>query len=432
YKVKKDAFELFKNLKSMRGNFLLDSSLNADASLGRYSIIGCQPYRVLKGSELGLLDEIRLELDKNKVRQNALPFCGGAVGYLAYDSGNNVPAVYFAFYNSAIILDHVRQQLHLYSSGIPEKSGSLAKKLAEENFKRLAGICSMAESKKNTIRRFVNKKIELRSNFSKEEYLRAVKKAKEYIRKGDIYQINLSQQFSGKTDLLALEIYHRLRKESPSYFSAFFDCGNFQIISSSPERFLKVDKGQVSTRPMKGTRPRCLDPDRDRKLRQELLKSEKDKAELLMIVDLERNDLGRVCDYNSIKVSNLRQLEEYSTVFQVTATVEGRLHKSFDRIDLIRVSFPGGSITGCPKLRSIEIIKELEKTRRGIYTGCLGFLSFCGKMDMNILIRTILKKGKQVYFGCGGGIVADSQPQAEYDETLVKAKAIVSSLGGAL
>jgi para-aminobenzoate synthetase component 1 len=140
--------------------------------------------------------------------------------------------------------------------------------------------------------------------------------------------------------------------------------------------------------------------------------------------------LGRVCDYNSVKVSSFRQLEEYNTVFQATATVEGRLHKNFNRIDLIRASFPGGSVTGCPKLRSMEIIKELEKTGRGIYTGSLGFLSFCGKMDMNILIRTILKKGRKVYFGCGGGIVADSQPQAEYSETLIKAKAIVRSLGG--
>lgn len=432
YKLKKGAFELFENLGPGKGNFLLDSSLNADAALGRYSIIGSRPFRILKGNRLGLLDELRTTLDKFKSPQNVLPFCGGAAGYLAYDTGNNIPRIYFAFYNNAVIIDHLKQRIHLYSCGAPEKNSSLAKKLAEDNFKRLAEIISAAVVQKNAAHKFRDNKIRLKPDFSKAEYIRAVKKAKEYIRKGDIYQVNLTQQFRAETDLPALEIYRRLRIESPSYFSAFFDAGDFQIISSSPERFLKVDKRRVSTRPMKGTRARCANPAGDNKLRSELIKSEKDKAELLMIVDLERNDLGRVCDYNSVKVPNLRQLEEYNTVFQATATVEGRLHKGFDRIDLIRASFPGGSITGCPKLRSMEIIKELEKNKRGIYTGSLGILSFCGKMDMNILIRTILKKGRQVYFGCGGGIVADSWPQAEYSEALVKAKAMVCSLGGAL
>ena len=417
---------------SSQGNFLLDSSLRQDGGLGRYSIIGSRPFHVLKGNGLGLLDELRRVLNKYRVRQNVLPFCAGAVGYMAYDSGNNIPRFYFAFYNSALIFDHIKRRIHLYSCGVPEIKAGPAERLAKENFKRLTKLVSSAGASGNTGNNLLNKKIRLRSNFTKAEYLRAVIKAKEYIRKGDIYQINLSQRFNGRTDVSAEEIYRRLREESPSYFSAFFDAGDFQIISSSPERFLKVENGVVSTRPMKGTRPRCGNAVRDNELRCQLLKSEKDKAELLMIVDLERNDLGRVCDYRSIKVTNLRQLEEYKTVFQATATVEGRLHSSFDRIDLIRASFPGGSITGCPKLRSMEIIEELEKTKRGIYTGCLGFLSFCGKMDMNILIRTILKKGKQVYFGCGGGIVADSRANSEYKETLVKAKAMIRSLGGVL
>ena len=179
---------------------------------------------------------------------------------------------------------------------------------------------------------------------------------------------------------------------------------------------------------MKGTRPRAKDKIKDRKLRQELLESVKDKAELVMIVDLERNDLGRVCSYDSVKVTKLRELEEYSTVFQTTATVQGHLHKDKDRIDLLRACFPGGSITGCPKIRAMEIIEELEPNRRAIYTGCLGYLSFSGNMDFNILIRTILKKENQLYFGVGGGIVTDSIPENEYEETLVKAKAMIEAI----
>jgi para-aminobenzoate synthetase component 1 len=181
---------------------------------------------------------------------------------------------------------------------------------------------------------------------------------------------------------------------------------------------------------MKGTRPRGRNKQEDNRLRKQLLNSPKDKAELMMIIDLERNDFGRVCDYNSILVDPLRELEEYKTVYQTTATVKGRLYKDKDRIDLLSACFPGGSVTGCPKLRAMEIIEELEPNRRSIYTGSLGYLSFCGNMDFNILIRTILKKENKVYFGSGGGIVADSEPEAEYEETLVKAKAMIKALSG--
>ena len=191
---------------------------------------------------------------------------------------------------------------------------------------------------------------------------------------------------------------------------------------------MKLDKGLVVTRPMKGTRPRGRNSREDATLKKELLNSRKDEAELTMIVDLERNDLGKVCDYDSVKVESLRQIEEYSTVFQTTATVAGCLHKDKDRFDLLRACFPGGSITGCPKIRSMEIIEELEPSRRGIYTGSLGYLSFSGGMDFNILIRTILKKGRDLYFGAGAGIVADSAPEAEYDETMVKAKGIMEAI----
>ncbi|MCM8763014.1 MAG: anthranilate synthase component I family protein, partial [Candidatus Omnitrophica bacterium] len=201
-----------------------------------------------------------------------------------------------------------------------------------------------------------------------------------------------------------------------------------QIISSSPERFLSLDGRRVQSRPMKGTRPRSQLKQKDKFLRRELLNSVKDKAELVMIVDLMRNDLGRVCEYRSIRAKSLRNLEEYSTVFQTTATIEGILHEEMDRIDLIKACFPGGSITGCPKIRAMEIIHELEPDSRAIYTGSLGYLSFCGNLDLNILIRTVLKQNDKLSFSVGGGIVADSDPESEYEETLVKASGILKAI----
>ena len=430
YKFSAQILPLFEILSNNKGAFLLESGLNSNQPLGRYSIMGSEPFCILKGNSPNILAGLKEELNKYKITSNSLPFCAGAVGYLAYDSFLNIPQYYFALYSSAIIIDHIQKRLHIFCTGCPEKNINAAKARARADFNKISGIVFTKPSYQLDHELSRTPRVNIYSNFTKSQYLGAIKKVKEYIRQGQIYQLNLAQQFRATVDSSALEIYRLLRKESPSYFNAFFDAGAFQIISSSPERFLKVQYDKVFTRPMKGTRPRYRDIKMDRKMRKELLKSEKDKAELMMIVDLERNDLGRVCNYNSVKVLNLRQLEEYSTVFQTTASITGRLHKDFDRIDLLRACFPGGSITGCPKIRATEIIEKLEKTNRGIYTGSLGYLSFCGKMDSSILIRTILKKRNKVFFGSGGGIVADSNPEAEYAETLVKAKAIIRSLGG--
>jgi para-aminobenzoate synthetase component 1 len=323
--------------------------------------------------------------------------------------------------------------LYICAVGFPEKNYHLAKSLAKTNFEKVYNLLSKIDQTKNYREKTNHKKqtIErLSSNFTKENYLLAVQKAKEYIRRGDIYQVNLSQRFQTRTNLSGVEIYKRLRQISPSSFSAYLDAGDHQILSSSPERFLRLEGNTVTTRPMKGTRPRSNNRIQDASFRRALLNSAKDKAELVMIVDLERNDLGRVCNYDSVRVDTLRELEKYSTVFQTTATVSGRLHRNKDRIDLLRACFPGGSITGCPKIRAMEIIEELEPTRRSIYTGSLGYLSFSGGMDFNILIRTMLKKENKLYFGVGGGIVADSNPEAEYEETLVKARAMIESIEG--
>ncbi len=445
YKLKVDPFLIFAALKDKKNCFFLDSSLNSK-NLGRFSFLGLEPFYIFqsKGKEpLGKLREIFSNYCISLPKCN-LPFLGGAVGYLAYDLGFvlekkiqrknrpdlGIPDCFFAFYNTLIIIDNLKKLLYIFAVGFPEKNYLFSKTLCEENFRKIYNLLSQVKPQSKAKKKSDTESScrELKSNFSKSEYLQAIKKAREYIRCGDIYQVNLSQRFQAETNLSGFEIYQRLRHLSPSFFSAYFDCGDFQILSSSPERFLNVTNNIVTTRPMKGTRPRAQNKLKDQKLKNELLESSKDKAELMMIVDLERNDLGRVCNYGSVKVKTLRELEEYSTVFQTTATVSGLLHKSKDRFDLLKATFPGGSITGCPKIRAMEIIEELEPSRRSIYTGSLGYLSFSGDMDFNILIRTILRKQNKLYFGAGGGIVIDSKPEDEYEETLVKARAMMEAI----
>jgi len=446
YKLKINPLRVFEALKNEKNCFFLDSSLNSNYSLGRYSFLGIDPFYILETKNQDPFINLREMLQKYRISlpKNSPPFLGGAVGYLAYDLGFllekklrritkddlGIPDCLFGFYNTVITIDNFKKIFYISAVGFPEKSYHLSKSLSESNFKKIYKLLAQAKfckinNKKNKSK---DKQLKLKSNFTREDYLLAITKAKRYIKEGDIYQVNLSQRFESSTNLSAFQIYKRLRKLSPSYFSAYQDFGGFQILSSSPERFLRLEANTVSTRPMKGTRPRFKIIQKDLRLKKELLESEKDAAELIMIVDLERNDLGRVCKYDSIKVDRLRDLEEYNTVFQTTATISGELHEYKDRIDLLRACFPGGSITGCPKIRAMEIIEELEPTRRSIYTGSLGYLSFSGNMDFNMLIRTILKKEDKLYFGVGGGIVADSIPQKEYEETLVKARAMIEAI----
>lgn len=444
YKLKFSGLAACEILKNEKNCFFLDSSL-VSSVLGRYSFLGIDPFYILEAKDQSPFGKLRQLLEEYKISicGSPLPFLGGAVGYLSYDLGFllekklqkkisddlKIPGCFFGFYNTVIIIDNLEKILYILAVGFPEKTQRLAKLLCEANFKRIFNLLSKISSYKiNNKNKAETHPLTLKSNFTKEGYLLAIKLAKRYIKRGDIYQVNLSQRFEAKSTLSAFEIYQSLRSKSPAYFSAYFDCGDFQILSSSPERFLTLEGNLVTTRPMKGTRGRSPDRLKDKRLKEELLESAKDKAELLMVVDLERNDLGRVCEYDSIEVSRLRQLEKYSTIFQTTATVRGYLHRDKDRIDLLKAAFPGGSITGCPKIRAMEIIEELEPSRRAIYTGSLGYLSFGGNMDLNILIRTMLKKKDRIYFGVGGGIVADSRPQEEYEETLVKARGMLSAI----
>jgi para-aminobenzoate synthetase component 1 len=276
------------------------------------------------------------------------------------------------------------------------------------------------------------KQITLKGGFTHKEYVEAVEKARQYIIAGDIFEVNLSQRFEAELSITPYELYRRLRQVNPAPFACYLGSDEVSVVSASPERFIRVRGDRVETRPIKGTRPRGKTSEEDKALADELASSAKDRAENIMIVDVERNDLGRVCRFGTVKVTELAILEVFPTVFHLTSTVVGRLREGKNCIDLLKATFPGGSITGAPKIRSMEIIDELEPTRRSVYTGNIGYLSFNGDIDLNIAIRTFLVKGSKAYFQVGGAVVYDSDPEAEYQETLVKGQALISALNMAV
>jgi para-aminobenzoate synthetase component 1 len=269
---------------------------------------------------------------------------------------------------------------------------------------------------------------EVTDTVSREEYEAAVGRVLDYIGAGDCYQVNLSHRFSTVLHEEPWSLYERLRAVSPAPFAAYLDCGDHQVLSSSPELFLTIAGREIVTQPIKGTRPRGATREADEAAAAELLSSAKDRAELLMIVDLERNDLGRVCEYGSVHVPELYHLESFANVHHLVATVHGRLRPEVTPLQAMRAAFPGGSITGAPKIRAMEIIEELEPVHRGIYTGAIGWVDGRGNGEWNIAIRTMVAKDGRVHFHAGGGVVADSEPAAEYEETLAKASGMLRAL----
>ena len=351
-----------------------------------------------------------------------LPFAGGAVGYFSYDLRHrierlprscdydlDIPYYVLCFYEGGLVFDHAEDVTSWV--GPEGVEPDLPESVQAQDIPQVEPA-------------------ELRSNFTRHEYLAAVRRAREYIAAGDIFQVNLSQRFSAPCPTAGIDVYGRLRRMNPAPFSAYLRYPGFEIMSSSPERFLLVEGDRVSTRPIKGTRARRVGDDAfNERMRRELEASVKDHAELAMIVDLERNDLGRVCDYGTVRVREHAVTEAYQTVFHLVSTVTGRLHRpAHDEFSLIRASFPGGSITGAPKIRAMEIIEELEPHARNVYTGSIGYISFHGRMDLNIVIRTLVKCGGRVYGQFGGGIVADSDPALEYEETIHKGRALFETL----
>ncbi len=438
-------------------SFFLDSGSGIyRGDLGRYSLAGWNPFLILKsrGNSIQLIQKERVVrrrgnpffilrdiLDKYRVDstpEDLPPFVGGGVGYLSYDLCHfwenlpskakddlGLPELYIAFYDKVLIIDHLEKRTLISAvSSFSKRDNSTIKERIEE-IRRLEQKNDAVKGEKVAVK---PGELILESNFTKQEYLQAVRKAKNYIREGDIFQVNLSQRFHSRLFVSPYRLYQSLREINPAPFAAYLNFNEIKILSSSPERFLRVRGRKIQTRPIKGTRPRGRNEEEDKKLGKELLASEKDRAELVMIVDLERNDLGRVCRYGSVKVEELVKLEAYPTVFHTASTIRGTLAPGKDRIDLLQTTFPGGSITGAPKIRAMEIIDELEPTKRSVYTGSLGYFGFNESMDLNIVIRTFLAKNGDLYFQVGGGIVADSDPEKEFQETLDKAKALISSL----
>lgn len=448
--------EAFSLLAREEGAFFLDSALPMPG-LARYSMLGCRPFRVMEttGRHILLRDgararrmegdpfhELRRLLAEHEFPAHGRsPFIGGAVGYLGYDLCHFIerlprhaaadiplPEMYMAFHDSAVVYDH--QEGRTWAAGCAA-GGRDAATAAGEMAERLRAAAPLQNAEcgtQNAERRTGNASVIC--NFSRAEYLGAVQRCIDYIAAGDIFQVNLSRRFEAACPLPARELYLRLRRINPAPMAAYLDLGEGRaVVSASPERFISLRGRHVETRPIKGTRPRGASAQEDRALAEELLRSEKDNAELAMIVDLERNDLGRVCSYGSVRVEEARRLESYPTVHHLVATVSGELHAGRDRVDLLRATFPGGSITGAPKVRAMQIIDELEPTARSVYTGAVGFIGFDGAMDLNIAIRTILTAHGKVWLQAGGGIVADSRPEAEFDETAQKARALLAALG---
>lgn len=380
------------------------------------------------------------------------PFQGGAAGLFSYDLCHHIellprpefadfsfPDLAIGIYDWVIAFDHARERAWLLSTGYPEddpaRRESRARRRADEVKRWLDRLptgrgvlpptppCSL-ETPQFATEAMSN----LTSNFSRDAYLTMIARGIEYIYAGDCFQVNLAQRLMAPAKLPPLELYERLRSRNPAPFAGYFDLGEITILSASPERFLNVADRNVETRPIKGTRPRGRDPDEDARFARDLTTSAKDRAENIMIVDLLRNDLGRVCEYGTIRVDALCRLESYEFVHHLVSSVRGRLRDGLGSTDLLRAAFPGGSVTGAPKIRAMEIITELERTARGPYCGSLGYLGFDGSMDTNLLIRTFIQGQGWVHFSVGGGIVADSIPEKEYAETWHKAEGMLRAL----
>ncbi len=441
------AFEIHLALENGPGSVFLDSGKDPER-LGRYSIIVANPYSVIKskdqdvwvdgihekGNPLDRLQQLMATQTPNATYAFDIPFIGGAVGFFAYDLGHHmevlprtavddvgVPDLFVGLYDGAVVVDHLENKTYITDAGV--RSGERDR--VEE---KLQQIRAFEKSPSQAPVVLHKNRPDFQSNFTKPAYIDALTQMKEYIRQGDIYIANMTQRFQTPLRDKPLGLYKKLRDVNPAPFAGYLDFGQGQILSSSPERFIQLRGGQIETRPIKGTVPRGKTPEEDLINQGILRNSEKDKAELLMIVDLERNDLSRIAKVGTVKVPELFTIEEYATVYHLVSTVTADLRDDLDAFDVIKATFPGGSITGAPKIRAMEVIDELEPTQRNIYTGSIGYIDFNGNADLNIVIRTMVLKNDQVYFQVGGGIVWDSDVEAEYQETLDKAKALMEAL----
>lgn len=452
---------LVQKLQGERGVMLLRSS-NFDAPHARYSFVVARPFLRFTshgsrceiasgdgtheqfGNPWHVLDALmsRCEL----LDEVDLPFpLGGCFGYWGYDLKNFVepkltrnasndlelPDCCVGFYSSLVVFDHRLGKTWIVSTGLDadgSRDEQRARHEAEFWRRKLHTPTDVLPQEAVNARQQVSDSPEIISNLTRDQFISAVERAQDFIQHGHIYQVNLSHRLSAECEVTGWQLFERLSEISPAPFSAFLDCGDFQLASSSPELFLRLSGRHIITRPIKGTRPRSADPTRDAQLTYELQTSSKEMSELVMITDLLRNDLGRVCEYGSVQVPELIRLERYAHVQHLVSTVEGRLRGGITHFSALALCFPGGSVTGAPKIRAMEIIDELEPITRGPYTGALGYLGFNRESQLSIIIRTAIAKGGRAHFNVGAGIVADSNPAAEYDETMAKAQGFLAAL----
>lgn len=455
----------------------LSRGVESGENLARYSFVSADPLTWLTSSRGWISENGRfvavadpLTVLADRLENFALepidelpPFQGGAAGLFGYELCHHIevlprpihddfacPDLAVGIYDWVIAFDHLTDQSWVISTGYPEPDPRRRDKCARQRAEQVkrwldrplpspSGKGAGGESAGRDVTARQKTAIEtpqyaidglpgITSNFDRSRYLQTIARAIEYTHAGDCFQVNIAQRLLTPARISPLELYSKLRERNPAPFAGYFDLGDRILISASPERFLRVDGGEIETRPIKGTRPRGNTPDEDRRLADELMASEKDHAENVMIVDLLRNDLGRVCEYASVRVEALCRLESYQYVHHLVSEVRGRLREGMKPTDLIRAAFPGGSVTGAPKIRAMEIITELEETARGPYCGSLGYLGFDGAMDSNLLIRTFVQGGGWLHFSVGGGIVADSVPEKEYAETWHKAEGLLRAL----
>ncbi|MEW6696720.1 MAG: aminodeoxychorismate synthase component I [Bacillota bacterium] len=449
--------ELFDCLKPLPYSFLLDTGLPVGNE--RFSILGADPFSVIHSkngttriySKEGQQSE-QLEGNPLDVMQSWLagfppinklpeiPFTGGAVGFLGYDLGRQLervpncalddlqtPDLLMGLYDVVLVMDHLTGLKVIVSTGHPEAEEAKADRRARERANWLRELFQQTGSP--LLPALNNHPTGVRANFTRQSYQDGVQRAVLHILKGDIFQVNLSQRFAVESTVDSWQLFKTLKELSPAPQSAYFNFREIEVVCSSPERFLKLDHTRrVETCPIKGTRPRGNSEAEDLLNFHALKESRKDWAELTMIVDLERSDLGKVCKIGSVRADIPYRIETFPTVFHLVSTVSGLLPEDRGIFDLLKAAFPGGSITGAPKIKAMEIIDRLEPVRRGIYTGSLGYIGFDGRADLNIVIRTIVKVQGTYYFQVGGGITAQSNPEAEYYETLDKARALLRAL----
>jgi anthranilate synthase component 1 len=435
--------------------FLLES-VEGGEHVGRYSFLGKDPFLILRAREgKTILDRAGQTSESDKPFMATLRelmasfhspfvpdlprFTGGAVGYLGYDAAawfEPVPLQQvsapedeggFMVFDTVLAFDHVRHRILIIAN---------ARITGDEELESLYQFaCAKIEFVERELERPLSKPqcpdkspIEVTSNVSREQFEQMVRTAKEYIAAGDIYQVVLSQRFETRLGTDPFTVYRALRHVNPSPYMYFIRMGERSIVGSSPEMLVRVEGRRVETHPIAGTRPRGRSEDEDLRLAEELKRNEKERAEHVMLVDLGRNDVGRVSAYGTVKVPTYMALERYSHVMHLVSIVEGRLADEYDRLDALAACFPAGTVSGAPKVRAMEIIAELENRRRGVYAGAVGYLDFAGNLDFCITIRTVLIEGGRAYVQAGAGIVADSNPAAEYEETRDKARGVIRAL----